>query len=272
MKNNVERPLSHKVYRTNHSQEWVVLFHGFGGNHKIFYKQMEEFQDRYNLLLVDLPGHGGSPICDKEPVLTYTGRKVIELMDLLHIGKAHFLGVSLGTLVIQHMADEYPERIQSMILSGAVGKWLWWGEALGRLSLSFPIRNMLPYMFPYTCFAYILMPKKNHKKSRNVFIKEALKLGRQAYLTWLFSVRDAYMLYERLRKKKNNIPKLYISGEEDHMFLGGIRKHVRKEEAAELVEIPECGHVCNIEKATEFNALSLDFIHRMSTQLKRRLS
>ncbi|KHE72882.1 alpha/beta fold hydrolase [Halobacillus sp. BBL2006] len=272
MINNVKRPLGHKVYRNEYSHEWVILFHGFGGNHKIFYKQMDEFKANYNLLLIDLPGHGASPLSEEEPVLIYTGKKVIELMDLLHINRAHFVGVSLGTLVIQHMATKYPLRIQSMILSGAVGKWLWWGEALGKLSLSFPIRHMLPYMFPYACFAYILMPKKNHKKSRNVFIKEALKLGRHAYLTWLFTVRDAYQIYGELRKKKNNIPKLYISGEEDHMFLPGIRRHVCKEAASELVVIPACGHVCNIEKASDFNALSLNFLNQISPQLKRRLS
>lgn len=256
--------LNYKAYVMDSSKEWIVFFHGFGGNHTIFNRQINDFKENFNLLFIDLPGHGESPkLTGNEHVLNFTSEKVIELLDRLKIGMAHFVGVSLGTIVLQHLSIHYPLRIKSMILSGAVGKWLWWGEMLGRLTLSFPIRHLLPYMLPYISFAHIVMPKKNHEKSRNVFIKEAVKLGQKSYLGWLYIVRDAHKIYRSLSKKVNKIPKLYISGEEDHMFLQGITKHVHKEDEAELFILKECGHVCNIEQSSQFNALALNFLSKI---------
>ena len=71
------------------------------------------------------------------------------------------------------------------------------------------------------------MPKNNHKKSREIFIREANKLGKQSYLRWSFVIRDAYKIYNELSKVNNEIPKLYICGDEDHMFIKGIKSYVK---------------------------------------------
>ncbi|MGP4060863.1 alpha/beta fold hydrolase [Halobacillus sp. H74] len=266
-------PLNYEAHINDRRKEWIVFFHGFGGNHTIFNRQISHFKEDYNLLFVDLPGHGKSPdFTGEENVLAFTSKKVIELLDQVGVRQAHLVGVSLGTIVMQDIATKFPERIKSMVLSGAVGKWLWWGEALGKFTLTFPVRSLLPYMIPFVTFAYIVLPKKNHKKSRDVFIKEALKLGKSSYINWLFTVKDAHMIYRTLRKQGNRIPKLYISGEEDHMFLKGITTHVRKEKEAELLILKECGHVCNIEKYPQFNQHALKFFESIDNEvLKRKL-
>ena len=43
----------------NGSNNWVVFLHGIGGSTKTWKKQIDDFKD-YNLLLIDLPGHGQS--------------------------------------------------------------------------------------------------------------------------------------------------------------------------------------------------------------------
>ena len=42
----------------NQKEEWVVFVHGIGGSTKTWGKQIDEFSENYNLLLLDLPGHG----------------------------------------------------------------------------------------------------------------------------------------------------------------------------------------------------------------------
>ena len=96
---------------------------------------------------------------------------------------------------MQYISINYPDRAKSMIFAGAVGRWLKWGELIGKLTLSFILRNLLPYMIPYVTFAYIIMPKKSQKRSRDIFLKEAHKLGKDSYLRWAFVVRDAYKIY-----------------------------------------------------------------------------
>ncbi|MFC0523641.1 alpha/beta fold hydrolase [Pontibacillus salicampi] len=261
MKDQVELTLHYKTYEHPFSDEWLVFLHGFGGNYNIFNKQMDYFKEKYNLVFIDLPGHGKSPFPPGiDNLLSSTSQQVIHVLDRLNISSAHFLGVSLGTVIMQTIAMEHTDRIKSMTLAGAAGKWLKWGELIGKITISYPLSHILPYMFPFKTFAHILMPKRNHSTSRNFFIREAHKLGKQAYLAWAYVLRDSHKVYEQLTHQSNTIPKLYVSGSEDHMFLKGITKHVKKEALAHLHVIQQCGHVCNIEKASEFNRLVMEFI------------
>ncbi|MCP8616430.1 alpha/beta fold hydrolase [Salirhabdus salicampi] len=253
--------LNYHIYRKSVHSDWIVFVHGIGGNHKIFYKQIDEMKEHYNLVLLDLPGHGVSAdFHHDDDTLSLTCQLIVELLNTLNIKRAHFIGVSLGTIILQYMAMQCPDRFKSMVLAGSVGKWLKWGEMVGRLSLSTPIRKLLPYMVPYVLFAHIVMPKNNHKKSRDIFIREAQKLGAASYIRWAKVARDSVYIYSRLNEQKNRIPKLYISGAEDYMFLKGIKRHVANEDFSKLYTINQCGHVCNIEKYEEFNEVSLNFL------------
>jgi pimeloyl-ACP methyl ester carboxylesterase len=65
--------------------------------------------------------------------------------------------------------------------------------------------------------------------------------------------------YKNLKEKTCHIPKLYISGTDDHIFIQYLIKDVSKDKSAKIELIEKCGHVCNIERADEFNKLSMQF-------------
>jgi pimeloyl-ACP methyl ester carboxylesterase len=46
---------------------------------------------------------------------------ILRLLDHLRIPRAHFVGISLGTILIRHLAELCPERVKSMVLGGAGG-------------------------------------------------------------------------------------------------------------------------------------------------------
>ena len=49
-----------KFISKNRSAEWITFVHGAGGSSTIWYKQIKYFSNKYNLLLLDLRGHGKS--------------------------------------------------------------------------------------------------------------------------------------------------------------------------------------------------------------------
>ena len=51
--------LNYKIY-DNQKDFWVVFLHGIGGSTKTWLRQIKSFSDKYNLLMIDLPGHGES--------------------------------------------------------------------------------------------------------------------------------------------------------------------------------------------------------------------
>ncbi|WP_434391533.1 alpha/beta fold hydrolase [Melittangium boletus] len=254
--------LHHQCITASPSAEWIVFFHGMGGDCSIFYKQLPAFQGHYNLLLIDLPGHGQSASLEGEEPVAFAARKVIALLEHLDLPPAHFMGVSLGTIVMQHVALLRPERIQSMVLAGAVHRFQPWGEWLVKRSLTFPLVHVLPPRAGYVLFAHILLPRANHRASRDIFLRVSRGLRPADYRAWVSVAYLPERTYSQLARRTNTIPKLYVSGAQDHMFLPLLRGFVRDEARAELVVLPARGHVCNIEDAPQFNALALDFFQR----------
>jgi pimeloyl-ACP methyl ester carboxylesterase len=236
--------------------------HGAGGSSAVWFKQLKAFKLHFNVLLIDLRGHGKSAnISDNATINNYSfeliAKDIIEVVNHLKIDKAHFIGVSLGTLIIRQMGDMIGPRIQSMILVGAITHFnfksrFWVG--LGRI-----FKNVLPYMWLYRLFAFVIMPAKNHAESRNVFVNEAQKLCQREFLRWYKLTGQLSGLFSKFEVHLP-IPTLYVMGEQDYMFLDPIKKMIKDVQTAALMVVAECGHVVNIEKAQEFNERVIEYL------------
>ncbi|WP_216829653.1 alpha/beta fold hydrolase [Alkalihalobacterium elongatum] len=256
--------LNYKTSEISPSHSWVVLIHGLGGSSTIWYKQIDEYKKSFNVLLVDLCGHGESK--DKyTQVANYTfqfiAKEVIKVLDHLNIKSAHFVGVSLGTIVNHNIALIVPDRVKSMTQAGAVVKFNARCKLL--LSIGHILKNFIPYMWLYSFFAYIIMPRKQHKKSRTIFIKEAKKLGKLEFIKWFDIVKqETEQSYLSFKKMKRNFQTLYVSGINDHMFIHFLKKEIATVRNCKLLILEKSGHVCNIEAFKKFNSISIKFIKK----------
>jgi pimeloyl-ACP methyl ester carboxylesterase len=104
------------------------------------------------------------------------------------------------------------------------------------------------------------MPRKKHRESRNLFIREAKKLYQKVFQRWFRLAAQINPLLTLFRINDGGIPTLYIMGEEDYMFLPSIAQLVKKHQSSELFVIPQCGHVVNIERPDIFNKQAIAFL------------
>ncbi|MXV38339.1 alpha/beta fold hydrolase [Flavobacteriaceae bacterium Ap0902] len=254
--------LHHTIYQHQESTEWVTFVHGAGGSSSIWFRQIREYSKHFNVLLVDLRGHGQSKdafsIFNKNYTFDAVTNDVIEVLDYLKISQSHFVGMSLGTIIIRKMAEIRPKLVSSMVMGGAVMKLNLRGRFLMGIGNTF--KSIVPYMWLYTILAHIIMPKTNHKESRNMFIQEAKKLYKREFKRWYKLTAEINPLLKFFREKDTGIPTLYIMGEEDHMFLPSVQQIVDKHKKTKLHIIEACGHVVNVEQPSIFNEISLKFI------------
>jgi len=261
--------LSYTVYSApNPASSWVVFVHGAGGSSAIWYKQLREFKEKHHVLLIDLRGHGRSKKLSYEAFKQYSfdviGDDVIAVLDELKISSAHFIGISLGTIIIRDLAERFPNRIKSMVMGGAVMKLNIRGQFL--MKLGNMLKNVIPYLMLYRFLAFIIMPRKKHRESRNLFVREAKKLYQKEFIRWFTLTAEVNPLLSFFRMKETGLPTLYVMGAEDYMFLPSIAALVKKHQSAILEVIPDCGHVVNVEKPALFNRLTLQFLAQVDRQ------
>lgn len=259
--------LSYQTYIHPTSQTWVTFVHGAGGSSSIWFKQIRAYQKEFNVLLLDLRGHGNSKpkLADsfkQDYTFDIITNDILEVLDQEGIKKSHFVGISLGTILIRNLAEKHPERVQSMVMGGAIMKMNIRSRFLMRVGNIF--KSVIPYMLLYKLFAFIIMPRKNHKKSRSLFVNEAKKLYQKEFIRWFKLTSEIKPLLKLFRQKDIAIPSLYIMGEQDHLFLPSIKKIVEDHQQAMLQVIKKCGHVVNVEQPNDFNKLSIQFIKSTS--------
>ncbi|MGV0754524.1 alpha/beta fold hydrolase [Empedobacter brevis] len=259
--------LAHTTYTHPTSTEWVTFVHGAGGSSTIWFKQIREFRKHFNILLLDLRGHGRSKnnlksLFEKRYTFKSVAKDVIEVLDHLKIKQTHFVGMSLGTIVIRQLAEDYSDRFRSMVMGGAIMKMNYQSRFLMTVGNLF--KHMIPYLVLYRIFAFAIMPRSAHKESRNLFINEAKKLYQKEFLKWFKLTADINPLLKWFREVELNIPTLYIMGAEDHMFLPSIQQLIKTHKTySELIVIDDCGHVVNVDQPQLFNDKVIAYINRI---------
>ena len=164
----------------------------------------------------------------------------------------------MGTILIRNFAEKYPERVKSLIMGGAIMKLNLRSKILMFLGNS--TKSILPYMWIYKLLAFIIMPNKNHKESRSLFVNEAKKLYQKEFKKWFQLTTELVPLLKFFRQIEIQIPTYYIMGDQDYMFLPSVKNLVKIHRKSKLCIIPNCGHVVNVDKPEIFNSKMLGFL------------
>jgi pimeloyl-ACP methyl ester carboxylesterase len=258
----------HRKFIHPKSNTWVVFIHGAGGSNVVWFRQLKEFKKHFNVLLVDLRGHGKSkpvsPAEDAEYSFDEVALDVIGIMNHLEIKKAHLVGISLGCIVVRAIDKLAPGRAESIILGGAIIQFNITLKVL--ISMAKILNSVLPYMWLYKLNALILMPYRRHRESRNIFIKEAIKLGEKEFRKWMKLSREIKENLNEFITREPSAPVLYLMGDGDHMFLPMVADLVKTQLNAKLEVIKNSGHCCNLDQASLFNEISIHFIKGNSRQ------
>ncbi len=256
--------LNYTTYKHKTSESWVTFVHGAGGSSSIWFKQVRQFKKHFNVLLLDLRGHGDSKpklknVFNEQYTFDSITQDIVEVIDYEKIEKSHFIGISLGTILIRNLAEKYPHRVESMVLGGAIMKLNLRSQILMKLGVVF--KSVVPYIWLYKFFAFVIMPNKNHKESRLLFVREAKKLYQKEFIRWFKLTSEINPLLRFFRTADIKIPTLYIMGEEDYLFLPSIRIIAKNHQFSELTVVKDCGHVVNVEQPKFFNEYVLSYLN-----------
>ena len=248
---------SARLVKRHRAADWVVLVPGAGATSSIWFRQRRDIGKRFNLVLLELPGHRGGA---SSPGRTYSFEGLAEdlcrLLRELDCGPVHFMAVSLGTILARLVMMKDPEIVRSAVLVGTVARLTRLPKLLmGAGAVAAP---WLPYMALYRIYAWAIMPGPSHRRTRRYFCRDAAHLGAEEFARW-FSLRHTVdEVLSRLASHPPPAPVLHVMGQHDYMFLRPASDLATREGSA-LRVLGGAGHVCSVEAAPSFNQVALDF-------------
>jgi len=233
----------------------ILLMHGSGLTH-IVWSLHEQFyaSQGFNILSVDLPGHGNSEGPSLESI-EQISNWVKSLMNVLGIKKIIIIGHSQGSLVGIDFASRYPDLISSLVLVAG--------------SYKMPVnQDLINYAEAGDEKAVLLMMKWGYEGSKAFIggnpVKKIINSSREIREVLAVDL-NACNNYKDGKEslEKINCPTLCIFGDLDKMVpLEVGNKMVSMIKNSEKKIINNCGHMIIFEKAFEMRKSVKEFLSK----------
>jgi len=240
---------------TSANKDWVVFIHAAFVDHRMFEKQFEYFTQKYNLLAVDILGHGNSINAKKVDSIENMSFWINQIFEKHNITAAHFVGVSLGSVFIQDFANKYEDKVLSLACFG--------GYDINDFDLNKQKSNskaqmkmMLKAIFSIKWFAKANKKISAYTKEEQ---EEFYNLNIQFRKKSFKYLAKLSCLINKFPKKQRKYPLLVGCGEYDiPMELEIVNEWATKEQCDKDI-LPGAGHCANMDKPKEFNACLENF-------------
>lgn len=240
----------------------VVCVHGLGGSSNTW-TAMHPSLDAHRFIRIDLPGSGRSKLPQEELSLALLVQCLQTICKRLGIAQAQWLGHSMGTIVLQHLAVAAPSLVKSMVLFGPLAEPPEAAREIIR-NRAEKIRSGGIQGLQEVTDALLITAVSEHTKRNNpsayAYVRESLMrqspLGYAATCEVLSQARSADI--ERISS-----PVLLVTGEEDKVSPPEtVHALARRFTSGKSVVFTRCGHWTPIEKPHECAREARAFLKR----------
>lgn len=240
------------------NKEWLVFLHAAFVDHRMFERQFEYFSGKYNLLAIDILGHGNSLRARKGDGVEKMSDWIDAIFQKHEISAAHFVGVSLGAVFIQDFANKYPDKVLSLACFGGydINNF---DIAKQKANSKGQMKMMLKALFSIKWFA-----KSNKKISAYTVDAQS-----EFYDLNIKFKKSSFRYLAGLQKLVNKYPKqqrpfrlLVGCGQYDIPMEIEIVNEWAARENCEKIILQDAGHCANMDAPNEFNSCLEEFLQK----------
>jgi len=229
----------------------VVLGHGAGGNHAIWYQQVPVFARDYRVVTWDQRGFGLSTNRgDRADPRTATA-DLVAILDHLGVERAHVVGQSLGGWAALGLALGHADRVRSLVLADTIAGIAipeWWKAAV-------QVQRDGPFNHPALADGFC----REHPERAHLYLQIG-GLKRDAnpdQLAVLRGLREVTFDDDALAAC--TAPTLFIVGSADEIFPPAtIADAASRVPGARIEQVAGAGHSPYFEQPAAWNALVLE--------------
>lgn len=254
--------LYYEVTGNLQSPKTLVFLNGLSQSTLAWVLTTPYFKNDYKIVLLDFIFQGQSDKKAEVRNFDQHAADVKAVLDELKIEKAIVIGLSYGSLVAQHFALLYPQRLEKLVLMSTFAHKtpyfeaieVAWGRAVevGGYPLLFDV--MLPSVLGEEYFKNPLIPLEMMRQARTDANNDS-----QALLKLMRATKDRPDYREKLKAIKT--PTLILHGEKDLLILAHMAEEVHKNiPGSKFLIIKGVGHTLNLEAIPQMAEAIRSFI------------
>lgn len=241
----------------------IMFVPGLGGGGAVWLQQIPAFSDSYRTIVHDHRGCGQSTYSKIDYSVDQMAADAIRLMDKLGIERAHWVGHSTGGAMGQIVAQDYPDRLASLVLSAT------WPGQDSYFNRAFAARKSVLSSAGTADYARhsiltLLPPWYITQNADRIDELEGYLAGADQPVEIMESRIEAICAFER-RDRMGDIkaPTLVIVAEDDMVTPRYLSDELAENvPGAEYVVVPTGGHFVIHVEIQAYNSAVRDFIDR----------
>ena len=238
----------------------VLLLHGLGADGTSWTLQLPALAGAgFRPLAPDAPGFGTSRYDGRGWSIRRATAQMAGLLGELGTGPAHIVGLSMGGVIAQQFALDFPQLTRKLVLVSTFSalrpeSLSGWGYFAGRAA----VVSLLGLEAQARLVSRRLFPDPEDESLRDMFIDIVSRADPRAYRRAMASLG---LFDSRKRLGEIKVPTLVVTGADDttvsparqRLLVDGIP-------GARQVVIPRAGHAVSVDQAEIFNASLLEFL------------
>lgn len=260
-KTNDNLNIYYEIHGNEQALKTIVFLNGLSQTTLAWVLTVPYFKEQYKIILIDFIFQGQSDKTGEWRNFDQHAQDVVTILNHLKIESAIIAGLSYGSLVAQHLAVHFPQRLSRLILMATFAhktpyyeaiELSWW-RALEFGGYPLMLDIMLPSVLSEQYFTNPLIPIEMMKQAR-----QELNEDKQALFKLMRATKERVDYRNDLKKIKT--PTLVIQGEKDALFPPHMAKEVAQAiSGARLEIIPFAGHTLNLEAVPAMSQLIANF-------------
>lgn len=239
----------------------IVFVHGWSGDHSYWDEQLPYFREKYQLVTLDLSGHGNSGRERTDWSMSSYAQDIVAVIETLKLEKVVLVGHSFGGLAVIAASQQLPERLAGLAIVDEIGDLEDDHSAFEvavtglflRVTYALGIKIMAPFYLTSEAEPALVNKVTVSEASVPEDIVMASLLGEGGYYDFYNEKKLAYL-------KRVNAPVALINSDSFPIPVESNRKHLP---ALTAKIIPDTGHFLILEAPLEFNRSLNEFLEEI---------